>query len=78
MYVYMYVHVGAATVQSLAGQSTIPASLLSNAINMAASLSNSSATNSILTNSGKFGLASILLMYVRTSHLKKTPELNSL
>ena len=43
-------NLGAASVQSLAGH---PASLLSNAINMAASLSNSSATNSILTNSGK-------------------------
>ena len=46
---------GAASVQSLAGQTTIPASLLSNAINMAASLSNSSNANSVLTNSGKNG-----------------------
>ena len=57
--------VGAATVQSLAGQSSIPASLLSNAINMAASLSNSSASNSILTNSGKL----LLLSSVHNVHV---------
>ena len=44
---FSYTCIGAASVQSLAGQPAIPASLLSNAINMAVSLSTSSTTNSI-------------------------------
>lgn len=61
--------IGAATVQSLAGQSSIPASLLSNAINMAASLSNSS-SNSILTNSGRLSVQ--LHMYTIVYSVKCT------
>ncbi|CAI8038773.1 Integral membrane protein GPR155, partial [Geodia barretti] len=58
----------AGSVQSLAGQTNIPASILSNAINMAASLSNSSATNSILASSGHPSMLS-----VNTSSLTSSP-----
>jgi hypothetical protein len=58
----------AGSVQSLAGQTSIPASILSNAINMAASLSNSSATNSILASSGHPSMLS-----VNTSSLTSSP-----